>query len=168
MVKEHTNPSGHVNWTPHSRKHHNMVSVLLIRNMYIIYLMLAVTSCIINKDMAWPSWELRKTDNFVSSPSLSFSFTKLDFQNILYGLLHDSPLGSFILNRDRANGHTTGNDKTLYHSKTNLWCVQHSPVTVLGSVSRIQTQHVDNSSNLVRAADSHIEQQTFCFLCLMF
>lgn len=46
--------------------------------------MLVMASYIINKDMAWPSWELRKIDNhFVSSPS----FTKLDFQNILCGLL---------------------------------------------------------------------------------
>lgn len=131
--------------------------------------MLVMASCIINKDMAWPSWELRKTDNnFVASPSLSFNFTKLDFQNILYRLLHDSPLGSSTLNTDRANGCITSDDKMLYHSKTNLWRFQHSPVTVLGSVSRIQTQRVDNSSNLVRAADSHMEQQIFCFLCLMF
>lgn len=76
--------------------------------------MLVVASCIISKDMAWPSWELRKIDNhFVSSPS----FTKLNFQNILYGLLHDSPLGSPTLNRDRAKGRITSDDKMLYHSK---------------------------------------------------
>lgn len=154
-----------MNWTPHSRKHHNKLSVLLIRNMYTIYLMLVMASCIINKDMTWPSWELRKIDNhFVSSPS----FTKLDFQDILYGLLRDSPWGSSTLNRDRANGRITSDDKMLYHSKTNLWFFQHFPVTVPGLVSRIQTQHVDNSSNLVRAADRHIKQQIFCFLCLMF
>lgn len=85
-----------------------------MRNMYIIYLMLVVASCIISKNMAWPSWELRKIDNhFVSSPS----FTKLNFQNILYGLLHDSPLGSPTLNRDRAKGRITSDDKMLYHSK---------------------------------------------------
>lgn len=111
--------------------------------------MSAMAGCVVNKGMAWPSWELRKLRTILfSCPRLSFSFTKLDFQNILHGLLQDSSLSNSTLNRGRANGRTTSNDTMLCRGETSLF-FKHLSVTVLCLVSWIQTQHVDNSSNLV-------------------